>query len=135
MCSGPNEPDVTEADLAFSDVIVSDEILIGFPGIGEAEGERSETATSSRLVGDGSSMPRPLASDDDVLDWYRDEYVPEQKEKGNSPSREDDWQAARQKFGARVRYRQICGKTSARKQFAPSEWSKDGPKGAARKPA
>jgi hypothetical protein len=68
------------------------------------------------------SAPRPGAPDSKVRDWYKG-YVTGHAEKGTTTSENDDWIAAREKFGDKVRQLQI---REIRRELAPPVWRKQG---------
>jgi hypothetical protein len=69
-----------------------------------------------------TSSPRPLLSGDKVRAWYTDR-VQSCKNQGEQPTDADDWKAACNKFGEKIRRHQI---RALRRELAPNEWRKRG---------
>ena len=74
-----------------------------------------EQATPSSAPG---AMPRPTVRDDELRAWYAG-----QVEKNEPTSEAADWEAARRKFGQRVRREQV---RDLRRKLAPEAWRKQG---------
>jgi hypothetical protein len=80
----------------------------------------------SVAIGRGGSLPAEISG------WYRDAWVPECRNAGLIPTRDDELKAARRRFGStRLRQRELVRR--ARREHAPEEWHKTGPKGLDRK--
>jgi hypothetical protein len=88
-------------------------------------GDTASNGESSNA--DAEKATRPRASDPAVNEWYQSSYLPDCVNLNQQPSQQDDWGAAKQEFGVKVRREQVL---DARKKFAPPEWKIQG-----RKPA
>jgi hypothetical protein len=70
---------------------------------------------------DPAAAPRPRALDSTVRDWYEG-YVKGHVDNGTTTSEEDDWAAAKEKFGDRARQNQI----RKLRPIVPAAWRKQG---------
>jgi len=64
------------------------------------------------------STPRPRATDDQIRAWY-EEYIKKHLDNGTMTSGEEDYAAARNELGDRLRQKQI---RALRRSLAPSDW-------------
>jgi hypothetical protein len=80
--------------------------------------ERVEAAEASLPI----SMPRPRVQESELKDWYR-EHINKHLDCGTTTNGDDDWEAAKNKFGDRVRQAQI---RKLRQKDAPAAWRKQG---------
>jgi hypothetical protein len=69
-----------------------------------------------------SPLPRPTIAYGAVRKWY-EQYLEYAKTRAQEPSETDDWKAARQKFGDKVRRNQV---RDLRRELAPAEWRRQG---------
>ena len=79
-----------------------------------------------------AGTPRPRALDTEVRGWYEGTYIPECQAADKRPSEEEDWAAAKLKFGDKVRRDQI---RNIRRDLAPEDWRKQGRRPSSKKSA
>jgi hypothetical protein len=80
---------------------------------------------SLALVGPGKNVARTEAAlaRRQLGAWYQDEWIPACKAEGKVPSRDEDWAAAKARFGPHVPRTSV---REIRKQKAPPEWRRRG---------
>jgi hypothetical protein len=85
------------------------------PADAGADGARATSVTT------GGALPRPTMRDDELRRWYA-----ERVKKSEPTSEAADWEAARLKFGQKVRRNQV---RNLRRELAPNGWRRQGRRG------